>query len=267
MKNLQETSLAHLFDMWNKYDLGMISAYRHKVDGLDKDPDISSDHYWQKSNRIKNSDLGKDIKNAGYWYTQTMGGYPEKNKKGDLENVKERSFFVVNKDMQNDDARKAFEDFMFDMCKKYGQDSVYMSTKNYPSGLYDKDRRPVNFGDGPMIGLNDFNSNSNQDYYSRVNGSKFSFQQESIEIKSNFRQLVENILHENGYDDWLQKSIDDLKKLDSQIEQLNKYGEVRIENPLEREQFINYCNSDEGFEKCDFDPNDLRIEDNLIYLV
>lgn len=83
---------------------------------------------------------------------------------------------------------------------------------------------------------------------------------------SNFHQLVERILAENGYEDFLQKSIEELQTLDSQIKSLNEYGEVRIADPLQRKHFINYCNSDEGFEKCDFDPNDLRFEDDLIYL-
>lgn len=266
MKNLQETSLSRLFDTWNKYDLGMISAYRHKVNGLDKDLSIPSNHYWQKSNRTKSSDLGKDIEKAGYWYTQTMGGYPEENPNGSLENVKERSYFVVNKNMDDDKARETFENFMFDMCKKYGQDSIYMNTKNYPSGLYDKDRKLVNFGYGDMANMNKFDSDPDQPYYSRINGSKFSFQKESTEKKSVFRQLVGKVLIENGYEDLLQQTILDLQVLNSQIEQLNKYGEVRIADPQDRRDLERYCNSDEGFEKCDFDPNDLRFENDLVYL-
>lgn len=83
---------------------------------------------------------------------------------------------------------------------------------------------------------------------------------------SNFRKIVKKILTENNEDYWLKKTYDDLQILNDQINQLNKYGEIIINNPLEIKQLINYCNSDEGFEKCDFDPNDLRVEDNLIYL-
>lgn len=199
MDKLQETSLSRLFDTWNKYDLGMISAYRHKTpEGQDRD---DNNIYWQNSNRKKSTDLGNDIRNAGYWYTQIMGGYPETDKKGNLINVKERSYFVVNKDMINDNARKAFEDFMFDMCKKYGQDSIYMNTKNYPSGLYNADRQPVDFGEGPMVGMNKLNTNSDQEYYSRVNNSKFSFEKgNNMQTESKFEQLVYKILQENGID-------------------------------------------------------------------
>ena len=197
MDKLQETSLSRLFDTWNKYDIGMISAYRHKTpEGDDSAGDLNP--YWQNSNRKKSTDLSNDIKNAGYWYTSVKGGYPEEDSKGNVANVQERSYFVVNQDITDDNARKAFEDFMFDMCKKYGQNSVYLSTKNYPSGLYDENRHAVDFGDGPMIRMNKFNSKSDQEYYTKAGGAKFSFQQESCE--SQFKKLVKNIFIENGID-------------------------------------------------------------------
>lgn len=155
---------------------------------------------------------------------------------------------------------------MFNLCDKYNQDSFFIKTNNIPAGLYNRDRKVIDFGDGAMNNMTKLNSDPKQPYYSLINGSKFSFQKESTEGKSMFRQLVEQVLAENGYEDFLQKSIEDLQILDSQIKSLNEYGKVRIVDPLEREQFINYCNSDEGFEKCNFDPNDIRIEDDLIYL-
>lgn len=64
----------------------------------------------------------------------------------------------------------------------------------------------------------------------------------------------------------LQKINNDLVQLNNWIDELNKYGEVRIQDLSDRKQLENYCYSDEGFEKCEFDPNDLRFEDDLIYL-
>ena len=253
MKNLEEANLSHLREKFKNYDIATISASR--------------DSYNRNEKRDMNKSLRDDLMNSPYEVITIQGGYPETVDNSDeTKDVKERSFFVVNYSNYDEAKTKAFEDFMFGLCDKYNQDSIFIKTNNIPAGLYDRDRNVVDFGDGPMNNMTKLNSDPKQPYYSRINGSKFSFQKESTEGKSMFRQLVERVLAENGYEDFLQKSIEDLQILDSQIKSLNEYGEVRIADPLQRKQLINYCNSDEGFEKCDFDPNDLRVEDDLIYL-
>ena len=266
MKNLEEANINKLYNYWKDYDIGIISAYREKNDSgqdFEFDPNnksntVSKYDYVNKSNREKASDLGKRLSASPYRFISVIGGYPSVKGVGDTH---ERSYFIVN---DNKTSSEEFEDFMFDLCKKYGQDSIFLNTKKYPSGLYTQNREPKDFGNGPEINKNKLVTGADIPFYTRVNGSKFTF--ESTEGKSMFRQLVERVLAENGYEDFLQKSIEDLQLLDSQIKSLNEYGEVRIADPLQRKQLINYCNSDEGFEKCDFDPNDLRVEDDLIYL-
>ena len=236
MKNLEEANLSHLREKFKNYDIATISASRNS--------------YNRNEKRDMNKSLRDDLMNSPYEVITIQGGYPETIDNSDeTKDVKERSFFVVNYSNYDEAKTKAFEDFMFNLCD-----------------IYDRDRKVVDFGDGAMNHMTKLNSDPKQPYYSRINGSKFSFQKESTEGKSMFRQLVEQVLAENGYEDFLQKSIEDLQILDSQIKSLNEYGKVRIADPLEREQFMNYCNSDEGFEKCNFDPNDIRIEDDLIYL-
>ena len=253
MHNLEEANLSHLRKKFKNYDMATISASRNS--------------YNRNEKREINQSLRDDLMNSPYEVITIQGGYPETiDGTDETKDVKERSFFVVNYSNYDEAKTKAFEDFMFNLCDKYNQDSIFIKTNNIPAGLYDKNRNVVDFGDGPMNNMTKLNSNPNQPYYSRINGSKFSFQKESTESKSMFRQLVEKVLAENGYEDLLQQTILDLQVLNSQIEQLNKYGEVRIADPLERRLFIDYCNSDEGFEKCDFDTNDIRVEDDLIYL-
>lgn len=253
MKNLEEANLSHLRKKFKNYDIATISASR--------------DSYNRNEKRDINKSLRDDLMNSPYEVITIQGGYPETvDGTDETKDVKERSFFVVNYSNYDEAKTKAFEDFMFDLCAKYNQDSIFIKTNNIPAGLYDKNRNVVDFGDGPMDNMTKLNSDPEQPYYSRINGSKFSFQKESIEEKSMFRQLVEKVLAENGYEDLLQQTILDLQVLNSQIEQLNKYGEVRIADPQDRAALERYCNSDEGFEKCDFDPNDLRFEDDLVYL-
>lgn len=253
MKNLEEANLSHLRKKFKNYDIATISASR--------------DSYNRNEKRDINKSLRDDLMNSPYEVITIQGGYPETiDGTDETKDVKERSFFVVNYSNYDEAKTRAFEDFMFNLCAKYNQDSIFIKTNNIPAGLYDKNRNVVDFGDGPMDNMTRLNSDPEQPYYSRINGSKFSFQKESIEEKSMFRQLVEKVLAENGYEDLLQQTILDLQVLNSQIEQLNKYGEVRIADPQDRVALERYCNSDEGFEKCDFDPNDLRFEDDLVYL-
>ena len=253
MHNLEEANLSHLRKKFKNYDIATISASR--------------DSYNRNEKRDINKSLRDDLMNSPYEVITIQGGYPETvDGTDETKDVKERSFFVVNYSNYDEAKTKAFEDFMFNLCAKYNQDSIFIKTNNIPAGLYDRDRNVVDFGDGPMDNMTKLNSDPEQPYYSRINGSKFSFQKESIEGKSMFRQLVEKVLAENGYEDLLQQTILDLQVLNSQIEQLNKYGEVRIADPQDRVALERYCNSDEGFEKCDFDPNDLRFENDLVYL-
>ena len=187
MYELEEANLSHLRKKFKNYDMATISASR--------------DIYDRKEKRNKNEELKQELMNSPYEVITIQGGYPETQPDGRVSDVKERSFFVVNYSNYDKNKTKAFEDFMFDLCDKYNQDSIFIKTNNIPAGLYDKDRKPINFGYGDMINMNKFNSDPNQQYYSRVNGSKFSFEEgNNMQTESKFEQLVYKVLQENGID-------------------------------------------------------------------
>lgn len=181
--NLEEANVQHLWNKWNNYDVCMISARRHE--------------FPLKQNRARNTQLGQDLANSPFEYIRTMGGYPEELKgKDDVEHsASERSYFVVNKDPNK---TQDFENFMFDLCKKYNQDSIFLKTSNYPSKLYDKDRNVVDYTE-KNADLDKMDLKSDSPYYSKIGGTKFSFVPKESCKKSEFRKLVEEVLKENGF--------------------------------------------------------------------
>ena len=187
MYELEEANLSHLRKKFKDYDIATISASR--------------DIYDRKEKRDKNEELKQELMNSPYEIITIQGGYPEKQSNGQISDVKERSFFVVNYANYDKEKTKAFEDFMFNLCDKYNQDSIFIKTNNISPGLYDKDRQPIDFGNGPMINMNKLNSDPNQSYYSRINGSKFSFEEgKTMQTESKFKQLVYKVLQENNID-------------------------------------------------------------------
>lgn len=260
METLEEVNLSHIYKKFKNYDVAAISASRAS--------------YNRKDKRNKNTELRQDLMNSPYEVITTQGGYPEEGADGLPIDVKERSFFVVN---GNPNRTKDFEDFMFNLCAKYDQDSIFLKTPNYRSGLYNRNRELINFGDGDMVNLNKLNSDPNQPYYSRINGSKFSFEKESVE-GSEFEAIVKKVLREKldwddaKWNEWAKASVDkwneDQARYNGYIDQLNKTGQVSIPDKYDRQNFELYCYSDTVMDNdlLDFDPNELRFEGDLVYL-
>ena len=176
MINLEEANVSHLKKKFDNYDIAIISASR--------------DSYSNEEKRKKNTELKNDLMNSPYEIITTVGGYVEDGK-----DVNERSFFVVNYGNYDENKTKAFEDFMFNLCAKYNQDSIFIKTNNFSAGIYDSNRKPKDFGAGDEINKNNLQVKSDLPFYTRINGTKFTFES----TKSKFRQLVENILADFGY--------------------------------------------------------------------
>jgi len=73
-----------------------------------------------------------------------------------------------------------------------------------------------------------------------------------------FRKLVEAILKENGINDEVMKLFQFYAK------ELDEKGQIQILDKEERNAFCDYCYN--HYEDLPFDPDDLRLEDDLIYL-
>lgn len=76
---------------------------------------------------------------------------------------------------------------------------------------------------------------------------------------SDFRKKIYKLLKENGFVD---TSNGDLIK--TYIDQLNEQGSVNISDPKERAALFDYCYN--HYEELPFDPDDLRAEDECIWL-
>ena len=76
---------------------------------------------------------------------------------------------------------------------------------------------------------------------------------------SEFRKLVESILKENGINDEI------VKLFQFYANELNEKGQIRILDREERNAFNDYCYN--HYEDLPFDPDDLRLEGDLIYLI
>ena len=76
---------------------------------------------------------------------------------------------------------------------------------------------------------------------------------------SDFRKKIYKLLKENGFVD---TSNSDLIK--TYIDQLNEQGSVNISDSKERAALFDYCYN--HYEELPFDPDDLRAEDEYIWL-
>lgn len=76
---------------------------------------------------------------------------------------------------------------------------------------------------------------------------------------SEFRKLVESILNENGINE------DIIRLFQFYANELNEKGQIEILDKEERDAFNDYCYN--HYEDLPFDPDELRHEGNLIYLV
>ena len=76
---------------------------------------------------------------------------------------------------------------------------------------------------------------------------------------SDFRKKVYKVLKENGFVD---TANGDLIKTD--IDELNEQGSLNISDPKERAALFDYCYN--HYEELPFDPDDLRAEDEYIWL-
>ena len=76
---------------------------------------------------------------------------------------------------------------------------------------------------------------------------------------SEFRKLVEAILKENDISEEI------IARFQSYINELNKTGQVQISDEAERNAFSEYCYN--HYEELPFDPDEMRPEGDLVYLV
>lgn len=185
MFNLEEANVKHLRQKFKDYDICIISASR--------------DNYTRDQKFQMNKALREDLMHLPYEVITVQGGYSEDTPNGERVDVDERSFFVVNYGNYDEAKTKAFEDSMFELCAKYKQDSIFLKTKNYSPGIYDAFRKAKDFGKGPEINKTQTKVGTNLPFYTRVNGTKFTFDKKESSDKSEFRKIVEETLMENGF--------------------------------------------------------------------
>lgn len=101
------------------------------------------------TNNALNKELEQDLRRLGYGIIKVIGGYPETQPSGEIVNVVEKSFVVVDNNTKratNEQAKVQFADeFKKDMlylCNKYNQNSVliryYAGDGKYETGFLDQ---------------------------------------------------------------------------------------------------------------------------------
>lgn len=92
----------------------------------------------EAENKKRTDNLANDLRSYNLGYIRVLGGYVEDDKKGNVRDVVEESFFVPqpNGTVSDDE----FFNIAIKLCKKYGQDSVLVSMPEYCDfGYYNSD--------------------------------------------------------------------------------------------------------------------------------
>jgi hypothetical protein len=170
-KQLNESSLSRVWRHSEEYDIATISAFRNmNVNCLNYSGDFEEGHEFSyKENKERNKDLLAVLLQKGYGVTKIMGNYIENFNTESAVEVGEESFFVVNKNMDED-----FFPTLIKLAKYFCQDSVLLKPQGQDAYLYGTNSSEFPGLDN-RIDLGSFRGGKEAEFLSRVGKSKRPF--------------------------------------------------------------------------------------------
>lgn len=162
---ITESSLSRLYGKSANRAVGIITAYRGKIDGEMTPKEI---------NKARNRKLYADLMAADRDLSITVvrGKYTEEVN-GEMVPVKEESYFVASS-IEGEDSGH-LESILFKLGKKYDQDSVVV--KNYGEDAVLLGTNSANFpGYGKRIRIGSFQGGKVSEFMSKVRGRPFVFE-------------------------------------------------------------------------------------------
>jgi len=158
-KKLTETSLGRIFHHTKNSNIGMISASRGELD--------------PSENKTNHSNLGQDIRNAGFGYQHIVGYYTENKDTPDEKKVKENSYIIFGKKGPDNGALKGF---LKKYGAKYGQESVLYKPYNSEDAYLIGTKEGGFPGKDKTYDIGKFHPNRTPEMYSALkNGRTFTF--------------------------------------------------------------------------------------------
>lgn len=151
----------------NDYPIAMLTAFRKT--------DENGKLYKLIENRMRNKKLMLDLKALGYSYIPMEGHYVEGYKTENAQDLTEESFFVIGKDKED------FEKNIFELGKKYNQESVMLKLPDSPDAflLGTRDTNPNGEKSFPGLGnketLGPFHPQKIDIFYSKWKNKTFIF--------------------------------------------------------------------------------------------
>ena len=122
-------------------------------DGIDSDALYDEERNWLKRRNAKaDKTLKRDIIDAGYSYTPVFGGYHGKD---GVTDSYEPSYVVYARDRSGEVVDfQELVDFALEMCRKYGQESVYVQGPGQPPMYLDSEGDRVDTSSTDKFKLN-----------------------------------------------------------------------------------------------------------------
>lgn len=181
---ITETNAKRLIDKHSQNGYVIVSPCRGGADfGLDKNK-LAEKEKLANINKQRITDCLKMIKQSGFAYTPSYGGFIENQGEENEENVYERSFIIYNH--YRDGSVGNFEDLFnlaMEICRKYNQDSVLVKAPG-KNPKYIKQDGSLDFSFSDNVAFNDISQqyftdlHKNTDKFSNINDRKptrFSF--------------------------------------------------------------------------------------------
>lgn len=168
---LNESSLSRVWQHSEEYDIATISAFRNaNVNCLNYNEEFEEGYEFSyKENKERNKDLLSVLLEKGYGVTKIMGNYIENFDTDDAVEVGEESFFVVNRNSDEN-----FFPTLIKLSKYFCQDCVLLKPKGGEAYLYG-----TNNADFPGLdntsNLGTFKGGETAQFFSRVGKSKRPF--------------------------------------------------------------------------------------------
>lgn len=169
-KELNESSLSRVWRHSEEYDIATMSAFRNANVNCLTYNDVEEGHEFSyKENKERNKDLLAALLQKGYGVTKIMGNYIENFETDEAVEVGEESFFIVNKNMDED-----FFPTLIKLGKLFCQDSVLLKPKGEDAYLYGTNNSQFP-GLDSTIPLGSFKGGKEAEFLSRVGKSKRPF--------------------------------------------------------------------------------------------
>lgn len=145
---------------------------------IDSDALYDFEHDWLKRrNARKDKELRQDIQEAGYSFTPVYGGYKGTDS---VSSSYEPSYIVYNRLRNGEEGN--FDDlkqFALDMCRKYGQDSVYVQAPGEAPVYLDDSGNQVNRSSSKNFKFNRYD----QEFFTTTSRDKTNPQQFTADIQ------------------------------------------------------------------------------------